>query len=158
MQANLRQEADQKAGQIRVEIGEYCPLGKMSDLALVMGIKPKRGVTRATPLGTIIFRTDNVPPLDTVQRWFDMDKEVKEMRKREAELGWFVCDVGTTIGNRHYMERGEELDRMGLLEPEEKAFLQQLQKFWGQHPSAKSGVVKEDGSIEPYPPGWEKII
>lgn len=149
MQAKLRQEADQKAAQIRIEISNYCPLGRMSELAEVMGIQPKRGVTRATPVGTIVFRKDNVPSPDTLQHWFDLDKEVQELRKEEAQLGWFACKINTTIGNQRYMERGRELDRMGLLEPDEKAFLQQLERFWSQHPTARSGVVKPDGTIEP---------
>ena len=148
-QSRLRQEADQKSSQIRTEIGNYCPLGRMSDVAEVMGIQPKRGVAKSTPLGTIVFRKDNAPSLDTLQHWYDLDKKATEIRQEEAKLGWFACNVNTTIGNKLYMERGKELDKKDLLEPDEKAFLNQLGKFWSEHPTARSGVVNPDGSIKP---------
>lgn len=149
MQASLRQEADRKTGQIRTEVADYCPLGRMSDVAEVMGIQPKRGIARATPIGMLVFKKDNAPSPDTLQHWYDLDKEATEIRKEEASLGWFACDVNTTIGNKVYMERGKELEKKGLLEPDEKAFLNQLEKFWNQNPAARSGVVKPDSTIEP---------
>jgi len=149
LQARLSQEANQKSSQIRAEIANYCPLGRMSDVAEVMGIKPKRGVAKTTPLGTVVFRKDNVPTLDTVQHWYNLKKETEEIRKEEAGLGWFACAVNTTIGNKLYMLRGKELDKKDLLEPDEKAFLDQLEKFWEQYPTARSGVVNPDGSIKP---------
>lgn len=148
-QARLRQEADHKRAQIRTEIGEYCPLGRMSDVAEVMGIQPKRGIAKTTPLGTIVFRKDNVPNPNTLQNWQNLNKEAEEINQREVSLSWFACDVNTTVGNKLYMLRGKQLDKQGLLEPDEKAFLQQLERFWSQHPTAPSGVVKPDGTIEP---------
>lgn len=149
MQAALRQEADKRAGQIRNEIGNYCPLGRMSDVAEVLGIQPKQGVARATPIGTIVFRKEMTPSPDQLQRWYDLDKEVTSTREEEAKLGWFACSVNTTIGNKFYMERGKELDKRGLLEPDEKTFLSQLEKFWEKYPTARSGVVNPDGSVKP---------
>lgn len=149
LQARLRQEADQKSSQIRAEIADYCPLGRMSDVAEVMGIQPRRGIARATPIGTLVFRKDNAPSPDTLQHWYDLNKEATEIRQEEARLGWFACNVNTTIGNKLYMLRGKALDEQGLLEPDEKAFLSQLGKFWEQHPTARSGVVNPDGSIKP---------
>jgi len=149
LQARLREDADQKSSQVRWDIDGYCPLGIMSDVAEVMGIQPKRGVAKATPLGTIVFKKDNTPTPDTIQHWWNLNKEVEEIRKEEAGLNWFACDVNTTIGNKFYMERGKELGKKDLLEPDEKAFLSQLEKFWEQHPTARSGVVNPDGSIKP---------
>lgn len=150
LQAALRVEADKRAEQLRREIANYCPLGRMSDVAEVMGIQPRRGIARATPIGTIVFRKDNAPSPDELQHWHNLDTEVTETRKAEAGLGWFACDVNTTIGNKFYMERGKELDNKSLLEPDEKAFLNQLEKFWKEHPTARSGVVNPDGSIKPF--------
>lgn len=149
LQARLREEANQKRGQIRNEVKNYCPLGIMSDVAEVMGIQPKRGVAKSTPIGTIVFRKDNVPTLETLQHWYNLNKEVDEIQQEETKLGWFACDVNTTIGNKFYMQRGKELDSKNLLEPDEKTFLSQLENFWSQHPDARSGVVKPDGSIKP---------
>lgn len=148
-QARLRQEANSKRGQIRTEIGEYCPLGRMSDVAEVMGIQPKRGIAKSTPLGTIVFRKDNVPNPNTLQNWQNLNKEAEEISQRESSLGWFACNVNTTIGNKLYMLRGKELDKQDLLEPDEKAFLQQLEKFWAEQPNACSGLVQSDGTIKP---------
>jgi len=148
-QAQLRQEADLKNARIKTEITEYCPLGRMSEVAEVMNIQPKEGIAEATPLGTIVFKKSNVPNLDKLQHWYDLNKEAEELNKIEASLGWFACSENTTVGNKLYMLKGKELDKKDLLEPDEKVFLNQLEKFWNQNPTAHSGVVKPDGSIEP---------
>jgi len=135
---------------IRREIGEYRPMGRLSEVAEAMGYRPKRGVVTNTPLGPIVFAKARRPAQHVLNRWRKLWAEADALDAEALTFLWFVAEPGRITGNRLPMKRGQELERLGLLDPEEVAYLRQLEAFWAAHPNAECGVVQEDGSIRPW--------
>ena len=147
----LREEASLITHEIKKEIGSYCPIGRMSEMGIILGLKPKKGEVRSTPAGDIVFAKARTPSKETISEWKKKDEEAGKLLEKEARMvNFFICAPNTTIGNQRVLEIGDWLKNQNLLEPDEQEYLQKLKQFWISHSDADSGTIKPDGTIEPY--------
>ena len=144
--------------QIYSEIRSYKPMGRMSEMAEVMGLEPKRGEAIVTPLGTYVFAKARVPSKDVVKRWETSSQEAKNLRTKEADYASVNLQgkPNTWTGNFRVVEHGRKLRAEGLLSKEEERKLKRLEAFWKQHPEMDKtrggGFWRENLKIEPEKP------
>ena len=149
----LRAQAAALDRRLREEIVAFKPLGRMSEMAEALGVRPKRGTSVGTPLGALVFAKGRLPTRERIDRWWAAYRQIEELGKRQIALsagGRLVIDPQRTIGNIKVLEHMEALDKEGLLDPDEREFMGRLRAFWRAHPTAKGGTVRRDGSIEPW--------
>jgi len=117
------------------EINRYKPLGKMSELGEAMGGQPSRGVANYTPFGTYAFAKDRAPTKETLEAWERRHKEADDLRTHAV---MFIAPTDATpkgtIGNYRVVEHLKNLDKQGLLDPNERKILDVLEKFWVANP------------------------
>lgn len=149
----IRKELNHKAFELSRSIGDevmsYRPIGRQSDVAVAIGLKPKRGVAISTPAGDYVFAKARIPSKETVKKWFTISEEVNKLRDKAIRCDFFICGPNTTIGNIRVLEHGKELASESLLSKDELDFVRRLEDFWTKYPEADSGVVRPDGTIEP---------
>lgn len=146
---------DTEATSIKVaierEIRSYAPLGVASELSVVMGARPRPGVLVGCPNGlTYIFAKARTPKAETLARWrADYERSERLVREAVSLRAFSLAEPGRTIGNRAHAAHGRELADAGLLSEAEVAHVVALEAFWAEHPDARWGVVKADGTITP---------
>ena len=142
---------DQCTQQIRQELQQLRPIGAMTELGAVLGMRPHRGVLRNVPgySTPLIFAKARQPHASDLERWQQLQDESEACYREAAELAWgIVIDDNRTIGNRRALEHAQRLQARGLTTPEEDSFILRLRAFWAEHPQATTGIVS-NGKIEP---------
>lgn len=140
---NYAKEANQIMQTIAKGIKSYNPMGKMNDLALIMGIRPAKGVLINTPLGVYVFAKSRQPSKELCDEWENLYKEYDRLLKESARLSVsIIIDDNRTIGNIRYLEQCLKLQEENLTTSEEDKFLDKLTRFWLKNPSAECGIVK----------------
>ena len=145
----LRHQADIIKQELSKEIHSYQPIGKMSEIGEVLGIKPTRGQLVSTPFGSYVFAKARLPDAETIRRWHERYGEARELETHAgSEYQFMVVGPGLTTGNIRTLEQGRRLKAQGLLSPRELKYVDALEEFWAKYPDADYGVVQPDGSIK----------
>lgn len=136
---------------IRSEIGSYQPLGIASEISMVLGARPKRGVVIGTPLGPYVFARARQPPPSIVKGWWSRYRVVEARRKESARLhvspvSW---EPNTTTGNIVALQQAERLVSEGMASPDELRATRALRAFWNKYPKALYGIWRTGMQIEP---------
>lgn len=154
----LDSEADAMVRKILTEIGSFRPLGIMRDLAVVMGVQPKKGVPITIMGATYVFKANSKPSEEQVALWEREHAKADALRKNAVDYLWHgFFKPNTTIGNYRVVEHGKRLEAQGLLSDEEIAELRKLEAFYDEYPQLKDpdspdnrdhwGLVTKDGKI-----------
>jgi len=151
----LAKELDKKASEnikrISKEVSALKPMGTMSDLGLVMGGRPKCGEMVTIPgLGfTVVFAKARVPSKRQISEWENMATKSQGYRAQAALFSaGIIVEENRTIGNKHAMKMAQGLRSQGFTSKEEDAYIEKLETFWKENPTADSGIV-EAGKIRP---------
>ena len=135
MQDILKEQQEGIASQIRMEVAQLQPIARVSDTALVFGVRPRNGILFSTPAGTWVFAKARCPTKAQVDRWYAMEATRQALGQAEGELNFGTYQTpNTVIGNYRVVEHGQALREQGLLNREEDAHLTRLEDFWAEHP------------------------
>jgi len=139
---------------IRDEVMALQPLGRVSDLSLVMGYGGKGVVRAVASLGTLAFAKTRLPTEVQLRRWAELHAQA------EAELTTWNFYTGssangahtpnTVIGNFRVVEHLRRLNAEGLLSTQERRTLAVLENFWAEHPSEETGCWGDGYKIIPW--------
>ena len=146
----IQKQANEMLTEMARGIGAFKPLGRMSEVAMIVGARPRRGVAVDIAGQVWVFAKNRCPTASQVATWEAMQAQVQTLYSEQARLANFaIIGLHRTIGNRVYLERSQKLEAEGWLTPEESAFMRSLEAFWEAYPTAKGGVVTEQG-IRPH--------
>ena len=130
------------------EVQELKPMGRRSEIGMIMGVMPRKGVPVNTAVGEIVFAKNRQPTREQLKRWEGLQKESEKRSNEAIRLSFGAVGEGGTIGNKLAQKHGEELLKEGLLTPEEATYVKKARKFWKEHPHADTGVVRGGKILE----------
>ena len=151
LQTELNKISNSFRSQAASKTRELNPFGRQSEMGVVLGIAAPKGKTIRSIHGIdYIFKEKDTPTKEQIYEIEDLYKNAEEYTKKAIEYGFGIIGPNRTIGNKKVLENGLKLKKQGLLDKDEIAFVDKLEKFWKAHPNAESGTVISDGSIREF--------
>lgn len=131
----LKALADGIDRSVYTAIKDFRPLGIMSEIGMLMGAQPRKGVRIDTPFGAYVFDNKRVPSKEMVDSWYAQHKEADTINTLAVEYAFGLEAIPNTVtGNFRVVEHARRLRAQGLLTPEEEKVLGALERYWEAHP------------------------
>ncbi len=131
----LKALADGIDRNVYTAIRDFRPLGIMSEIGMLMGAQPRKGVRVDTPFGAYVFDDKRVPSKEMVDSWYAQHKEAETIHTLAVEYAFGLeAHPNTVTGNFRVVEHARRLRALWMLSLEEEQILNALEKYWQEHP------------------------